>query len=113
MRSSTGSSARASSPVSRRTAAALVCSLKASTVTAGTPTGSSSRKRYCTSTIDSFLERRHADPAIGVEEALLALLVGEIDVGGLLDCVDDAVLAEARAGDLAERRIRALAAAEQ
>src|SRR6218665_1447578 len=96
-----------------RTAAALVCPPKESTVTAGSATASSSGKRNWTSTIKRLLERGHADAAISIEETFAILTVRQIDVGGLFYGIDDAVLAEAGAGDLAQRRIRAFGTAQQ
>ncbi len=55
----------------------------------------------------------HADPAEGIDEALALLAVGEIDVRRLFDRIDDAVLVEARAGDLAEAYILRARSAEQ
>src|SRR3569623_1776401 len=104
MRSRCGSSRRTSSPDSIITALALVWSRNASSVTAGSSWGSSSRKRS-RSPIDRLLERIEAEPAIGVDEALAVLARAEIDVGDLLDRVDDAVLVEAGAGDTTEAGI--------
>src|SRR3546814_7299698 len=69
IRSRYGTSLRASSPASSRTAVALDWLRKASSVTAGSSCTGSSRKRS-ESAIDRLLERIDADAAIGVEETL-------------------------------------------
>ena len=75
-------------------------------------TGSSSRKRYWASTIECLLEGCHADAAIGVEEALIALAECDVTVGHTLDCVDNPVFIEAGPGDLAERDVLGTRSAE-
>src|SRR3546814_1885011 len=80
IRSRYGTSLRASSPASSRTAVALAWLRKASSVTAGSSCTGSSRKRS-ESAIDRLLERIDADAAIGVEETLARLAVRLIDIG--------------------------------
>src|SRR3546814_5372317 len=67
IRSRYGTSLRASSPASSRTAVALDWLRKASSVTAGSSCTGSSRKRS-ESAIDRLLERIDAEAAIGIEE---------------------------------------------
>src|SRR5690606_2246333 len=77
---------------------------KASMVTAGSSTGSSSRRRNVSS-IDRLLERLHADAAIGIEKPLPLLALGKIEVGRLFDRIDNSVFVEAGAGDLGLRHV--------
>src|SRR4051812_36902000 len=65
------------------------------------------------STIDRLLERIGADATVGVEEAFARVTEIAIFLDRPLDCVDDAILAEARADDLAEARILRARSAEQ
>src|SRR5918994_1989513 len=57
--------------------------------------------------IDTSLERRHADAAEGVEEALFLVTLGDIDADDTLDRIDDFVESDRRADHFAERRVRA------
>src|SRR5690606_32039353 len=65
------------------------------------------------SAINGLLEGSDADAAISVEEALAVLPLAQIDVGRLLDRVDNAILVEAGAGDLGEAGIFRARSAEQ
>src|SRR3546814_12616821 len=76
-----------------RTAVALDWPGKDSSVTVGSCVASSSRKER-KSTINSLLERLHADAPVGVEEALSLLPQRLVDVGRFLDGIDNAVFIE-------------------
>src|SRR3546814_14932024 len=76
---------------------------KESSVTVGSCVASSSRKER-KSTINSLLERLHADAPVGVEEALSLLPQRLVDVGRFLDGIDNAVFIEAGPNDLGQAR---------
>src|SRR5882762_7024151 len=63
--------------------------------------------------IEALIERRRADAAIGVEEALAVLAQRDIAVDEPLDGVDDLVARHGGADDRAERGVVAGAAAER
>src|SRR3546814_6966044 len=84
-----------------RTAVALGWPWKDSSVTVGSCVASSSRKER-KSTINSLLERLHADAPVGVEEALSLLPQRLVDVGRFLDGIDNAVFIEAGPNDLGQ-----------
>src|SRR3546814_16832344 len=84
-----------------RTAGTLDWPWKDSSVTVGSCVASSSRKER-KSTINSLLERLHADAPVGVEEALSLLPPPLVDVGRFFDVLDNAVFIEAGPTDLAQ-----------
>src|SRR5207248_161436 len=67
---------------------------------------------FLMSGIDALLERLMAEAADGIEETFAGLSLLEIDVDDLFDRIDDLVLAECGAQDLADARIFRARAAE-
>src|SRR5437867_7188769 len=111
--------ARSASPSARHSTSGTIAATPSGT-SAGDAASRSSVHRSSTIAaslmsrgIDALLERLDAEPADGIDEALVLVALVDVDVDETADDLGHFIRRERRADDLAQRRVLALAAADR